>query len=181
QSGEIEDLRKQADALYAARDYSGALARYRLAASETEQQETKDSGKPGTATAEVLGSLAWCALHAGEFAEALAATDQALGLAPDLLWIETNRAHALLLLGRLEDARSAYLRHKGHRVPPARKRFWEDIIQEDFEALGSAARDRAAFADILSVLFADASQPQQDVQRLRARAEELYAAGKYAE
>lgn len=46
-----------------------------------------------------LGHLAWYALFARQPKEALAASEQAINLAPHTLWLKTNHAHALLFLG----------------------------------------------------------------------------------
>ena len=46
----------------------------------------------------------------------LTAADRAHALLPDDLVIETNRAHALMFLGRQEEAKALYLAHKGKPV-----------------------------------------------------------------
>ena len=60
--------------------------------------------------------VAWYALFAREFTKALTVADRAHALLPDNLTIETNRAHALMFLGRGEEAKALYLAHKGKPV-----------------------------------------------------------------
>jgi hypothetical protein len=60
--------------------------------------ETKSAGKPGADTAGALGNVSWHALFAREFKKALAASERARALAPDVVWIDANRAHALMLI-----------------------------------------------------------------------------------
>lgn len=100
-----------------------------------EQEETKSTGKPGAKTAEALGSVAWHALLAREARKALAASERAGKLAPDLLWTEINRAHALLLLNRPREARALYLADKGKVTLD---KPWERLVAEDFRALRRA-------------------------------------------
>ena len=116
-------------------DQAAALASYRKAltsaealASITEETEIKRQGKPAGATAAQLGTVAWKALFARNFPRALAASERAHELAPDLLWPETNRAHALLFLQRTREARTLYLAHKGEM---SRNRSWEMAIADD--------------------------------------------------
>ena len=129
-----------------------AFVLQRRLAADIEKAEMAATGKPGTETASALGNVSWYALHARKFEDALSATERALALAGDLLWIETNRAHALLFLGRLDEARTLYLAHKGKRVFQEEEKAWEVAIAEDFEALRKAGLDHPAFAEILTAL-----------------------------
>ena len=112
--------------------FQEALRLQEAHAAEIEKSELKREGKPGKATAEALGIVAWRSLFARDFGKALSATDRALLLSPDLLWIETNRAHALMFLGRTEEARTLYLVNKGKLVPTHGNRLWEQAIADDF-------------------------------------------------
>src|SRR5215475_852466 len=112
----IARLKRNADELSKAGKYTDALAIAREALTLAEQADTISSGKPGPRTADALGTLAWHALFARMFDESLASSKRALVLEPDLVWLETNRAHALLFLGRIEEARAIYIAHKGKRV-----------------------------------------------------------------
>jgi hypothetical protein len=64
-------------------------------------------------TANALNHVSWSALFARTPGEALNASERAHTLAPASLVIETNRAHALLFLGRSREAGKIYLAHKG--------------------------------------------------------------------
>ena len=60
-----------------------------------------------------LGNLAWSAVLGQSFSEALDSAQRAATLAPDLLWIRGNLAHALLFAGRADEAKQIYLANKG--------------------------------------------------------------------
>ena len=87
---------------------------------KVEAVETKREGKPGEETAQALHVVAWYALFAREYTRALAVADRAHALFPDDLAIETNRAHALMFLGREEDLRRSTL---PTRASPSRSRM----------------------------------------------------------
>jgi len=90
----------------------------------------------GTSSSDIaaaFGNVAWLALLARRPATALAASERALALAPDHVWLATNYAHALLFLGRHAAAKAVYLRHKGEDVPDHGK--WEAVIGADFAEL----------------------------------------------
>ncbi len=71
------------------------------------------------------------------FALALDVADQAIALAPDMIWISTNRAHALMFLGRAEEARSLYEKYRGKKNVLGKK-SWETGILEDFAEMRKA-------------------------------------------
>src|SRR6266545_512089 len=136
--------RKLADALLADGKRAEALTNYQKVlaireklAAQTEQAEAAANGKPGAATADKLGAVAWSALFAQDFDKALAASDRALALAPDKVWLLTNRAHALMFLGRVDDARSLYLQYRGAKNVQGGK-SWETVIIEEFAELRKA-------------------------------------------
>jgi tetratricopeptide (TPR) repeat protein len=78
-----------------------------------------------------IGGLAYQLVLAGDFAAALDASDQAIPFAPDSIWLHTNRAHALMLLGREDEARASYLKYQGTKNVHAGK-SWETAILDDF-------------------------------------------------
>lgn len=123
-----------------------AFALQQSLVADTEKAETASVGSPGVMTAIELGDLSWHALLARKFGEALAAAERGLSLAPQEAWIETNRAHALLLLGRVDEARALYLARKGKRLSGGR--LWEVVIREDFDALRKASIEHPAFIEI---------------------------------
>jgi predicted Zn-dependent protease len=101
-------------------------------AKEIEAEEVKTNGKPGARAASELGTVSWNALFARRFPRALSAAERAHSLAPDKLWIETNRAHALMFLNRTEEARALYLSHRDKPIPENDNKPWRQVIAEDF-------------------------------------------------
>ena len=81
-----------------------------------------------------IGDLSYRLVLAREFAIALEAADQAISLAPDKIWLCTNRAHALMFLGRHDEARALYLKYRAEKNVQDDK-SWETIILEDFDDL----------------------------------------------
>jgi hypothetical protein len=60
-----------------------------------------------------------------------------IALAPGKAWLYTNRAHALMFLNRLDEARLLYLKYRGEKNVQGGKP-WETIILEDFAELRKA-------------------------------------------
>lgn len=103
--------------------------------------ERTQKGADGAAEADALSAVALAALRARDPARALAAAEQGLALAPAKLDLAARRAHALMLLGRTEEARSAYLAPSAaaaasaERPPTAR---WAKIVLDDLALLKRA-------------------------------------------
>jgi tetratricopeptide (TPR) repeat protein len=89
-------------------------------------------GRDRFEVAEQLGNVAHFALFADAYERALNASLEAGRHAPEELWIKTNQAHALLFLGRTNEARDIYLDNKGQSWGG---RTWEAIIGDDFNEL----------------------------------------------
>jgi tetratricopeptide (TPR) repeat protein len=70
---------------------------------------------------------------ARDFAKALGAVDQAIEHTDDI-WLYTNRAHALMFLGRIEEARALYLKYRGESGTPD-GRSWVVAVLQDFAEL----------------------------------------------
>ena len=85
----------------------------------------------------MVGSLAYRFVVVQDFATALEAADEAIALAADKLWLYINRAHALMFLGRIDEARALYLQYRGTKNVSDEK-SWETIILDDFAALRKA-------------------------------------------
>jgi tetratricopeptide (TPR) repeat protein len=81
-----------------------------------------------------IGSLAYRFDLVRDFAAGLEATDLAISLAPEKIWLYANRAHALLFLGRVEEARALYLQYRGEKKVEGEK-SWEAVVLEDFAEL----------------------------------------------
>jgi TPR repeat protein/energy-coupling factor transporter ATP-binding protein EcfA2 len=130
----------------AAGRYAEALQLQEAAAAKEEAAETQREGKPGKDTAWALTEVAWYALFAREFGKAFSVADRAHALLPDDLAIETNRAHALMFLGRQDEATALYLAYKGTRVSD--EGSWERVIADDFAEFRKAGLTHPMMADI---------------------------------
>jgi tetratricopeptide (TPR) repeat protein len=84
-----------------------------------------------------IGGIAYRFILAHNFVEALKAADQAISLAPEKIWLYTNRAHALMFLNRVDEARVLYLKNRGAKDVQGDK-SWETVILEDFAELRKA-------------------------------------------
>ncbi len=146
-------------------------------------ETAKDKASP--LTAEALGSVAWFALFVKQPEKALAASERALSLAPDKLWIATNRAHALLFLGRTQEAIAAYTRHKGETVMGGGK--WEAAILADFAEFSKRGLGDPGYEQVKKALAEAPQSPEAsagnsaDVAALYAQAAQLFGQGKYKE
>jgi hypothetical protein len=138
--------------------YADALRLQEASAAKVEAAETKREGRPGKETGEALHLVSWRSLFARDFAKSLAASDRALPLIPDLaLAIDTNRAHALMFLGRVEEARALYLTHRGKKITNNDNKLWEAGIADDFAALRKAGLEHPLMAEIEAALKAVAA------------------------
>jgi esterase/lipase superfamily enzyme/Flp pilus assembly protein TadD len=154
QSDDLARLQRQVQQLDQAGKYTEALALTRRIAAETEKAETASAGKPSAKTANALIGVAWYSLLAGDFKEALAVSDRAHALDPSNLAVETNRAHALLLSGRVQEAQAL---------------------------LAKAGVNQIALKDINSELGGKSGASDADLTELRQRIQELNRTGSYEE
>jgi tetratricopeptide (TPR) repeat protein len=83
---------------------------------------------------DTVGGLAYSSLLASNFKAALEASDEAISMAPEKLWLYTNRAHALMFLNRTDEARAIYLQYRGTKNVQGDKE-WETVVLEDFGKL----------------------------------------------
>lgn len=95
---------------------------------------------------EKIGGLSYRFLLAGEFTTALAMADQAIAHAPNLVWAQANRAHALMFLGRLAEAKAIYFEFRGKDAYP--KRSWESVVRSDFAELRNNGFDNELMSEI---------------------------------
>src|SRR4029079_15014560 len=77
-----------------------------------------------------LGILSDQLPTAKDFASALAAADEAIALAPDMIWLYKNRAHALMFLDRTEEARALSLQYRGRRNA-RNDQSWDEVMAAD--------------------------------------------------
>jgi TPR repeat protein len=146
----LEELRIEESA--ATGRYSEAQQLEEALAHKIETRETEREGKPGGETAQALNSIAWYALLARDYGSALAAAERAHAILPADLIVDTNLAHALMLLGREKEAEALYLSHRGERLSKADSRLWESAVAEDFAALQKAGVTDPMMTDILKQL-----------------------------
>src|SRR5262249_44108869 len=109
---------KIGDALQAAGKLNEALASYREELAVVEHLVALEREDPRwQSDLQIvigrIGGIAYRFVLIRDFETALQAADQAISLAPAKTWLYTNRAHALMLLGHVEEARALYLRHRG--------------------------------------------------------------------
>jgi TPR repeat protein len=136
----------------AAGQFREALHLQEEVAAEVEAAEVVKAGKPGGETARELVNVAWYALLSGDSAKALAASEWSLSLRPGSLVAETNRAHALMFLGRVEEARAVYLAHKDEPLADTPGKLWQQAIAEDFAELHKAGLTHPLMEEIEQTL-----------------------------
>jgi tetratricopeptide (TPR) repeat protein len=115
-----------------------------------------------------IGGLGYRFVLAHEFKGSLEASDEAIGLASDQIWLHTNRAHALMFLGRTEEARALYLKYRGTENVQEVK-SWENVILDDFAALREAKLTHPLMDEIAELFAADVTEldPEQPAQAAR--------------
>lgn len=153
---ELGALYNRAAAYFRAKDYARALSSCEEWAQAIEKAEAA-KGKARDRTAEALGHVAWYALFAKQPQKALKAAERALKLMPGKLWLETNRAHALLFLGRPSEAIEAYIDHKGWFDRD--RGAWEDLILKDFTEFRARGLNSSIFNAVEKALADPADGP----------------------
>ncbi len=132
-------------------DYAkAAAAQAKLTAAIKNAQRKK--GKPSRETATAFLKLSWYRLFARDFSGAQAASDRAIALSPAPIYA-MGKAHALMFLGRPEEARALYLRYKGQ---PLIKDgwLWEAGILDHFEEFEKRGLKHRQMAEIKALLAA---------------------------
>ena len=109
------------DALKAEGKFDEALASYRESLdliTNLTKSDPENEGWKGDLQYSVskVGGLAYNFVLAGNFATALQVANDAIALAPDQIWLYTNKAHALMFLGRTDEARELYLKYRGTQL-----------------------------------------------------------------
>jgi len=99
---------------------------------------------------ELLG-LSWYQLHTKDFSGALASTEEALKIASASIVLDTNRAHALLFLGRTQEAEEVYRKHLGEKTGLGP---WEKIILDDLKILEQDGLSHPGFSRIREMMSA---------------------------
>ncbi len=146
----FQEAQAKARALFdAGKPSKAAIAQAKLI-DAVEKAERETAGKPGPQTASALLALSWYRLFAHDFNGALMAAERAGGLAPDPIYA-TNRAHALMFLGRAREAKWLHQRYKGQPVQQDGK-LWEDAIRDDFKEFGKRGLRHPQIAEIEALL-----------------------------
>ncbi|MGO9986237.1 MAG: caspase family protein [Rhodomicrobium sp.] len=148
-----EEAQAAIQAAFEAKDFGKAAALRAKLAAEIEKAEREKAGKPGPETASELLALSWYRLFARDFKGALAASDRAIAIEPENIVLATNRAHALMFLGRAKEARALYLRYKGKDLG---KGFglWEAAVLNDFKEFEKRGLKHRQMAEIEALLAA---------------------------
>jgi tetratricopeptide (TPR) repeat protein len=133
---------KIADVQAAQGQVTGSLASYRsalaiLAALIERDKDNEDWRQDLAYSVQGIGASAYRLLLGREFVAALEAADEAIAVTPDQIWLYTNRAHALMFLGRTEEARALYLRYRGEKNVDGQN-TWEAVVLDDFAELRKA-------------------------------------------
>jgi tetratricopeptide (TPR) repeat protein len=121
-----------ANALVAQGDLTGALAADEdaVVAARKFYAAHPDAKEAKHELAQTLGGLSWALILCNRAQSALDCTDEALTLDPSLLFVRMNRAHALLLLDRFDEARTIYVADKDK--PRDNGKTSADIVRDDF-------------------------------------------------
>ncbi len=157
QIAKLPDLRAEAEvaAAFKAGNYAKAAAAQARLAEAKEKAEREKAGKPGAQTASALLTVSALKLFARDFKGALAVCSRAATLSPDPIY-QTNKAHALMFLGRAQEARALYLRFKGKRVEGGK--LWEEAVRDDFKELKKRGLKHRQMAEIEALLAAKQHQ-----------------------
>ena len=116
-----------------------------------------------------LGYVAYNFVLAGDFSDALEAADTAIQVAPaDQIWIQENRAHALMFLGRADEARKTYLQYQGSTPSGLEGKLWRDIILEDFTEMRNAGLNHPLMDEIENAFTLEKTSEPSEAQPGRA-------------
>ena len=133
--GEVQQA--QGDLRGALKSYRSSLAVFeRLAQLEPGNTGDKHSQEDLRHLSDSIGGLAFRFVLERDFATGLDAVDRATSLAPDKIWLYAIRAHALMFLGRIEEARSLFLKYRDQDNVEGKS--WKTGILDDFAELREA-------------------------------------------
>ena len=130
-------------------DWTGGLKSAEALKAIVERPGVIDADKKADQLEMALVSIAWDSLMLRDFKKALDASQQAVTLQPNDLVPKTNLAHALMFLGRVDDAKAIYFAHISESL---QGKTWSAVIQDDFGKLATAGVTTPAMADIASML-----------------------------
>ena len=136
----IEDVQDGTDTVndavndaFESKNYAEAARLQERIAAATRLAETAAGEEPGDATLDALLSLSWYQLCAGQYDAVIMTADRAAAIREDYISIDTNRAHALMLMGSTDEARTIYNKHRGKET--RNKKIWDREVLDDFAEL----------------------------------------------
>jgi hypothetical protein len=91
-----------------------------------------------SAMADDFGNISFRFVFARDFPRALSAAEEAIAISPGAIWIRGNQAHALMFLGRAEEARDICRKYRGSSNVIGELSFEQTILGDfsDFRAAG---------------------------------------------
>jgi tetratricopeptide (TPR) repeat protein len=92
-----------------------------------------------------LGFTSYVTVFAGKYPEALALADEAIAVEPNTMAFQYERARALMLVGRTEEARKIYMDYRGKITQGP---TWEQSVKDDFAALRKVGIQDALMTEI---------------------------------
>jgi tetratricopeptide (TPR) repeat protein len=127
------------------------------------QRDVKDEANRRILLANAYLGLSWYQLFTRDFAGALASADAGEKLKANEadLHIDTNRAHALLFIGRITDADAIYLGNKGKKIAPNSDQTWNEVVLQDFDDLEKGGLTSPEFARLRKLLLPPKPLPPQ--------------------
>ena len=135
---------KAGDALVAEGNLDGAHAaylRHKAKCQEFAKRSNPQAAKQLYQVARRIGDLAFQYLLLGHFERALECSDEALAGNPNSVILDITRAHALMFLGRVEEAEAIYRRYHGRNM--AHRYTCDGYIRGDFDRLREAGFSHA--------------------------------------
>ncbi len=116
------------------------------------QGETQNGSERLTSLYNAYLGLSWYQLFTRDFAGALTSAEAGKKLNASDIHIDTNRAHALLFLGRTSEADAIYLGNSGKKMDPNSDQTWNDAILKDFDDLEKGGITSPEFARLRKLL-----------------------------
>jgi tetratricopeptide (TPR) repeat protein len=113
-------------------DWKAAVSAQESLLELVDEQAQNEQERRETLPNEYL-NLSWFQLEAKDFDRAFAAAEAGLRLDPDNPSLQMNQAHALLFLGKIEEAEQIYRKNIGKTIDLDGKQLWEDGVLEDFD------------------------------------------------
>ena len=121
-------------------------------AKKTKEDEIRAGGKAARRTAAAYGNLAHAALFSRDYHLALSSAEASVKLVPDLLWVQGYRAHALAMLGRVDEASSLYLKTRFDSGAGGDALGWRNDVVNDLKGLRKAGVTCDLFAEVEAML-----------------------------